>query len=646
MVLEMEVLYSYGGSARSRLQRSDDIMINPAARLPNEGRLKRKNGEILPELRNDVGTRSIHNGSHQRERQLWLRARARCMADGDGRVDIDCMDKATGDGSATEAVDASAGATTMGTAAGSETAAPPQSRRVVADSDRKLAENRVGSGGGDLSGNTPAGAGRTRSLTAGDARGSPPSSSDASTVPASLPRRGQGGEFVSVPAPAGGAEEKWKRRPRPGIERNVISVGVDVEVPTETREGGRLLGGAGSAGVRGQGTIDGAEGKTAEVDQAAGGDAAEMPLEERLARLEAGIALWGNTYVPPIAPDEKQRLIDRWSASAEDARKNGTAPGDLPVGAQRSAPRILFVITSFDRGRRLRTMKDVDKLDYVLMIMDEIREACEAGFSPQVHLISAWDAQQELGLLHDRLFCRRIGGLVPLSLEQHPPSIREVLSIKHRVYMKPRVKDFDLFLQLEDDMILTVNHILLYLQESEKLSVRIKGTRPKYDLVPGFVRVEPEPGVKGVGGEWYEWEIILSRFRGVHVVGAGTYLTLEKSRVLPYAGNNQGFWMATQEQLKYLQRQCQYLRYTDQSSLPFVEKFSGSLEQFSPVCHTTKVFPATHLEDFMVHHRTNNKNGKRGESTPAVSTSMLRLWAAQTVRDDEMLMEVGNTGRR
>ena len=50
----------------------------------------------------------------------------------------------------------------------------------------------------------------------------------------------------------------------------------------------------------------------------------------------------------------------------------------------------------------------------------------------------------------------------------------------------------------------------------------------------------------------------------------------------------QGFWMATQEQLKYLQRQCQYLKYTDKSALPFVEKFSGSLEQFSPACHTTK----------------------------------------------------------
>lgn len=46
--------------------------------------------------------------------------------------------------------------------------------------------------------------------------------------------------------------------------------------------------------------------------------------------------------------------------------------------------------------------------------------------------------------------------------------------------------------------------------------------------------------------------------------------------------------MATQEQLKYLQRKCQYLRYTENSNVPFVEKFSGSLEMFSPYCHTTK----------------------------------------------------------
>lgn len=54
----------------------------------------------------------------------------------------------------------------------------------------------------------------------------------------------------------------------------------------------------------------------------------------------------------------------------------------------------------------------------------------QAGFSPHAHLISAWDPWPEYQLFLDRLFCKRIGGPVPLSLERHPPSIREVLSIK------------------------------------------------------------------------------------------------------------------------------------------------------------------------------------------------------------------------
>lgn len=45
---------------------------------------------------------------------------------------------------------------------------------------------------------------------------------------------------------------------------------------------------------------------------------------------------------------------------------------------QGGTPRILFVVTSFDRGTRLGMgYRGLDKLDYVLMIADEMREACE-----------------------------------------------------------------------------------------------------------------------------------------------------------------------------------------------------------------------------------------------------------------------------
>lgn len=53
--------------------------------------------------------------------------------------------------------------------------------------------------------------------------------------------------------------------------------------------------------------------------------------------------------------------------------------------------------------------------------------------------------------------------------------------------------------------------------------------------------------------------------------------------------------------------------------------------------YTMQVFPATHFEDFIVHHRTNNKNGRRGESIPGVSMAMLRVWAEQFIRDGDFL---------
>ena len=46
--------------------------------------------------------------------------------------------------------------------------------------------------------------------------------------------------------------------------------------------------------------------------------------------------------------------------------------------------RILYVISSFDRGERLgkKFRQQSDKMDFVLMMLDEMREACEVGARP------------------------------------------------------------------------------------------------------------------------------------------------------------------------------------------------------------------------------------------------------------------------
>lgn len=59
-------------------------------------------------------------------------------------------------------------------------------------------------------------------------------------------------------------------------------------------------------------------------------------------------------------------------SNATDEKGGGTA---TPLG------RILYVISSFDRGQRLgKAFTQLnDKLDYILMMMDEMREACEVS---------------------------------------------------------------------------------------------------------------------------------------------------------------------------------------------------------------------------------------------------------------------------
>lgn len=44
--------------------------------------------------------------------------------------------------------------------------------------------------------------------------------------------------------------------------------------------------------------------------------------------------------------------------------------------------RILYVISSFDRGQRLgKEFTDkLDKMDFILMMLDEMREACEVSW--------------------------------------------------------------------------------------------------------------------------------------------------------------------------------------------------------------------------------------------------------------------------
>lgn len=57
----------------------------------------------------------------------------------------------------------------------------------------------------------------------------------------------------------------------------------------------------------------------------------------------------------------------------------GSVSDQKEDAASAQGGRILYVISSFDRGQRLGPFFKVDKLDFILMMMDEMREACEVS---------------------------------------------------------------------------------------------------------------------------------------------------------------------------------------------------------------------------------------------------------------------------
>ncbi|CAN0210364.1 unnamed protein product, partial [Ectocarpus fasciculatus] len=311
-----------GGARHADGTGREDIMINPAILLPNEWRVKTEGGAGVGELSDDIGTRSVHNGAHQRKRQLWLETRAKDIREG-----------RAGTGSS-NSVDEKSGSNTIG---GGAQGQDPQSSAATA----RAAE---GGGGGHVE-KEEGTAGATQIRTAGEARSSASAAVDR-IIKGDETATGGGGETVNetVNDARGSRRRRRARSSSSGPSRSLRrgrGGGGDVHRENVAPEGGgfgrrggqgeekkTVEGGKGGRGFRALGDEPPPEqggmwdGEVAAVDP--------LPLEERLGRLETGVELWGATYVPPIAPEEMRRLTDKWTApgATSGAAAAAAARGD------------------------------------------------------------------------------------------------------------------------------------------------------------------------------------------------------------------------------------------------------------------------------------------------------------------------------
>lgn len=88
-----------------------------------------------------------------------------------------------------------------------------------------------------------------------------------------------------------------------------------------------------------------------------------------------------------------------------------------PQSQKRAGERLLFMLSSFDRGERLSGSweKGKDKLAVILKVVDLARDLCEQGYDVDVAFISAWPASQpeSAAQIEGRLQCDRLGGKAP-----------------------------------------------------------------------------------------------------------------------------------------------------------------------------------------------------------------------------------------
>ena len=77
----------------------------------------------------------------------------------------------------------------------------------------------------------------------------------------------------------------------------------------------------------------------------------DASVEQRASRMEVGAKLWAATYVPPIEPERRQKMIDKWSGNASSGGKpNQVSSGAAGTTTTRYSLTIFVTVAAFEFG--------------------------------------------------------------------------------------------------------------------------------------------------------------------------------------------------------------------------------------------------------------------------------------------------------
>lgn len=221
--------------------------------------------------------------------------------------------------------------------------------------------------------------------------------------------------------------------------------------------------------------------------------------------------------------------------------------------------RILGMVLAFDNSRLEALRRSLE--NYVFM--------CEAGWDPTVVIYTTiYYSAEELRRLNYMTYCYRTGSSLPLRFSLHDPSIRFDLAGVHRYTLYAEQDNFDLFVYHEDDMIITLQHVVAYTMETALLEKRFGSNFTSTHSI-GFIRIQREPSPSVIGSE-----VLCEIPRFMRVSIPSPFDRVEYPYVQLRIQVHQAMWMLTRSQVKGLQTRCGFMNQTNPGRLHRFDTFS------------------------------------------------------------------------
>ncbi len=146
---------------------------------------------------------------------------------------------------------------------------------------------------------------------------------------------------------------------------------------------------------------------------------------------------------------------------------------------RKSIQKIAFMTASYKLTQYLTLWKT----------LESIRDICNAGFDVSIFIQAAAGIEPNSTLFHrlqDTLYCARLRRNIDFFIQTFP-DIGFGLNSKHRGIMRDVLDTYDLFVYAEEDMLITSNHVINYLDELDSLKQDLPTSWKNY--FPGFLRL-------------------------------------------------------------------------------------------------------------------------------------------------------------